>query len=169
MPRSSLVAFLFEAWNDLDRVFAGLSADEAVQSADGSSSFAWTAAHVANAVDAWLNVRFQGTPPCELIVEQRFRVGGTGVADDWPAVIRAVAQVRDAARAYLDPLSDGDLDLVIPYDGTVEFLHESGLKLRYAVLKAISHHYFHTGEIAAKRVALGHDIGDYPGRLEMCL
>jgi len=168
MANSKLVGLLFEAWNDLDRALAGLDDAQAMRAADGSS-FAWTAAHVANQVDAWINVRFAGRPPHALIGETRFRVGGSGAAEDWPGIRAAVAEVRQAARAYLERLSDADLDLVVPYDGSFESLRASGLPLRFAVLRACAHHYFHTGEIASKRVALGHDVGDYPGALEECL
>ena len=82
MAESKLVGMLFEAWNDLDRVLEGLSGDEAVQNPDGGSSFAWTLAHTTNQVDAWVNVRFQDRPPHELIGRNRFRFGGSGVADD---------------------------------------------------------------------------------------
>ena len=74
--------------------------------------------------------------------------------------------MRAAARAYLEPLSPADLDLTIPYDGSLAHLRERGLNLRYAVLRACAHHYFHTGEIASLRSRLGHDAGDYPGRLD---
>lgn len=31
------------------------------------------------------------------------------------------------------------------------------------------HHYYHLGEIATARKALGHDIGDFPGLVERYL
>ncbi len=168
MPNSKLVGLLLDAWEDCDRVLSGLTPDEAVRAA-GGSSFAWTAAHVANQVDAWINVRFQDLSPHPLIGEQRFRVGGSGRADDWPAVRAAVRQVREAAGAYLERLSDADLDLTIPYDGSFTHLRATGLNLRYALLRACAHHYFHIGEIAAKRAVLGHHPGDYPGPLSHSL
>jgi hypothetical protein len=169
MPSSKLVGLLFEAWKDVDRVLADLEAEEAVRAPDGGSSFAWTAAHVANQVDAWINVRFQPRAPHELIGQSRFRVGGTGAADDWQAIQAGAQEVRDAARSYLEGLSESDLDLVIPYDGSLEHLRESGLSLRYALLRICAHHYFHIGEIATKRSALGQRVGDYPGLLEDCI
>src|SRR5712692_7661322 len=141
MPPSKLVALLFEAWNDLDRALAGLTTDEAARS-DGGSSFAWTAAHAANQIDAWLDVRFQNRPPHPLIGQTRFRAGGAGAADDWPAIQTAVSEVRDAARSYLQDMADSDLDLTIPYDGSFVRLRETGLSLRYALFRAITHHYF---------------------------
>jgi hypothetical protein len=162
---SKTVGLLFDAWDDFDRVMSGLSSEAAIARHHGGSSFAWTAGHVANQVDAWINVRFQGREPHPLISADRFRIGGEGAADDWAAIQAAIAGVRATARSYLEGLSDDDLRLVIPYDGSFTNLHETGLELRFAVLRAVVHHYFHIGEIAAKRVNLGHDVGDYPGQL----
>jgi hypothetical protein len=153
----------------MDRVLADLDPEEAVRSMDGGSSFAWTAAHVANQADAWINVRFQRCAPHELIGQARFRVGGTGAADDWQAIRAGVEEVRDAARRYLEGLNESDLDLAVPYDGSLSSLRESGLSLWYALLRICAHHYFHIGEMATKRGALGQQVGDYPGLLEDCI
>jgi hypothetical protein len=157
---------LFEAWDDMDRALAGLDAAEATHPQDGGSSFAWTSAHVANQVDAWINVRFQRREAHELIGQDRFRAGGPGEADDWDAIQAGVGEVRDAARGYLEGFAESDLDLVIPYDGSFSRLRETGLSLRHALLRICAHHYFHIGEIAAKRASLGRDVGDYPGPLD---
>ncbi len=169
MVRSKLVGLLFEAWKDMDRVLADLDPAEAVRPLNGGSSYAWTAAHVANQVDAWLATRFQRLGPHELISQDRFRVGGSGVADDWEAIQAGVQEVREAARRYLDGLRESDLDLVIPYDGSFAQLRESGLSLRHALLRICAHHYFHIGEIATKRTTFGQQVGDYPGPLEECV
>lgn len=170
MAKSKLVGLLLEAWNDIDRVVASLPPADAARPRNGGSSFAWTYAHVANQLDAWLNVRFQKRPAHALIGQTRFRIGGPGTTDDtWDAIRAAVLDVRQAARSYLETLTDADLDLVIPYDGSLSPLRESGLSLRYALLRICAHHYFHIGEIAAKRSRLGHQVGDYPGPLEQCI
>ncbi len=169
MARSNVVGLLFEAWNDVDRVLADLSPEDAVQPWDGGSSFAWTLAHVTNSMDAWIVVRFAGRPAHPLIGDHRFRYGGTGTADDWRAIRAGADEVRNAAREYLEPLTDGDLELTIPYDGSVTALHEGGLKLRTALLVDAAHHYYHTGEIAAKRERLGHQLRDSPGPRPECL
>ncbi len=169
MAESKLVGLLFEAWKDIDRVLAGLDPADAVRPLDGGSSAAWTAAHVANQVDAWINIRFQRLTPHKLIGQPRFRAGGSGVADDWQTIQTGVQKVREAARRYLEALSDSDLDLVIPYDGSFAQLRDSGLALRHALLRICAHHYFHIGEIATKRSALGQHVGDYPGPLDECV
>jgi len=169
MARSKLVGLLFEAWKDMDRVLADLSAEEAVRPLDGGSSIAWTAAHPAKQVDAWINVRFQGRAPHQLVGESRFRIGGSGAADDWQAIQAAVREVRDAVRGYLEGLDEGDLDRVVPYDGAFSRLRERGLSLRYALLRTCAHHYFHIGEIATKRGGRGQRVGEYPGLLEECI
>lgn len=162
------VALLFDAWDDLDRACAGLSAAEAT-AVDNGSSFAWTVAHLANQLDNWTNVRFAGHEPQPLISDARFRVGGPGAADDWPAIEKAVAEVRDRARQYLSGVSTEELDRPIPYDGSFKNLRETGITLRYALHRTIAHHYFHIGEIATKRDWLGHSPGDYPGMMSNSL
>lgn len=169
MAKSKLVGLLFEAWKDMDRVLAGLDPAEAVRGLDGGGTFAWTAAHAANQVDAWINVRFQRRAPQGLIGRDRFRAGGSGEADDWQSIQTGVREVRDDARKHLERLAESDLDLVIPYDGSFAGLRETGLSLRHALLRICAHHYFHIGEIAAKRSALGQQVGEYPGPLEECI
>jgi hypothetical protein len=169
MARSKLVGLVFEAWNDIDRVFAGLTPDEAMISPDGGSAFVWTYGHVANQLDAWVNVRFAALTPHPLIGLPRFRAGSDGQAEDWTAVHHAVVEVRAGARTYLQDLNDNDLDRNVPYDGSLAQLRDSGLSLRYALLRIAAHHYFHIGEIAAKRDRLGHRVGDYPGMLQECV
>lgn len=160
---AKIAALLFDAWDDLDRATAGLSAAEATAVQTEGSSFAWTIGHLANQVDAWMNVRFAGLEPHPLIGGQQFRFGGSGAANDWDAIHDAALEVRERARVYLSSVSEGDLDRVVPYDGSIKHLRQSGITLRYALHRTIAHHYFHIGEIATKRDWLGHSPGDYPG------
>jgi len=164
MIESKLPHLLLDAFDDLDRVLHNLSPEDAVRHTDGSS-FAWTHAHIANTIDTWLNVRFQKLDPHTLIGQQRFRFGGTGEAEDWHEIQVGVLAVRVSARTYLEHVTEADLDVVHPYDGSIEPLRETGITLRYALSKFITHHYFHIGEIATKRDHLGHSVGDYPGIL----
>jgi hypothetical protein len=166
MARSKIVGLLFESWKDLDRVVDGLSVQDALRNFDGGSSFAWTYAHVANQVDTWINARFQQLQPHVLIGQRRFRFGGTGKADDWEAIQPAVQEVRTAARSYLQDMDDARLEHKTAYQGSSEILREKGLTVRYAIMRGISHHYFHIGEIASKRDRVGHSVGNYPGKLE---
>ncbi|MBM3933792.1 MAG: DinB family protein [SAR202 cluster bacterium] len=167
MHRSTLVGLVVEAWKDLDRAVAGLSAEDAVKRHAGGSSFAWTLAHVTHQVDVWVNVRFAKHPPHPVVAQDRFRFGGTGDASEWEAIQQGVKEVRERALAYLADKSDEDLEATVPYTGSHVRLRELGaLSLRYALYRAVSHHYFHIGEVASKRDALGHKVGDYPGTLE---
>jgi DinB superfamily len=165
VAKSKLVGLLFEAWNDLDRVITNLTPEEMVSNVPGGSSFAWTVAHTTDTMDAWINVRFQGLPPHPVLSQRHFRFGGSGIAEDWPAIEQGIREVRGAARIYLQDKEEKDLELTIPYDGSRLFLHERGLNLRHALLRNCAHHYFHIGEIATKRDRLGHKVGDYPGPL----
>jgi hypothetical protein len=169
MARSKSVGLILAAWDDADRVVAGLDDDAMVRSAGGESSFAWTQAHLANQLDAWINVRFQGRPAHPLIGQPAFRIGSAGHAENWPLIQAGIRIVREAARSYLLPLDERDLDRAVPYTGTLAVLQGRELSLRYALLRIGAHHYFHIGEIAAKRDRLGHHVGDYPGDLAQCL
>jgi hypothetical protein len=156
---------LFDAWQDLDRVVATLTPTEAVAQPSAASSFAWTYAHLANQMDRWFNVRFQQRVRHALIGLDRFSIGGPGDADDWLVIRGAVNEVRATVRQYLERLREEELSVRYPYDGSIVGLRAGGITLRYAVMEASTHHYYHIGEIATQRAAKGHEIGDYPGLL----
>ena len=132
--RSAIVGALLDAWEDLELALAGVAPGDVIEPWGGGSAPAWTYGHVANPVDAWLNVRFQGLTPHPVIGDRDLRFGGSGRAADWPAIHRGVAEVREAARPYLQRLTEPDLDLVIPYDGSIVALRAQGLSLRHAIL-----------------------------------
>lgn len=162
---SMLVGALFDAWDDLDQTLLGVTPEDMLVRWDGGSAFAWTYGHVTNMVEAWLNVRFQGLAPHPVIADPNLRIGGSGAVDNWSAIQRGVREVRETARRYLEGLDELSLDVVIPYDGSVVALRERGLSLRYALIRNITHHYYHIGEIATKRERLGHATGDLPNHL----
>lgn len=163
VARGALVGALFDAWDELDLVLDGVTPAEMTEPWGGGSAFAWTYGHVANSIDAWLNVRFQGRTPHSVIGALDLRFGGSGRATDWPTIRRGVAEVRATARDYLHRLADADLDLVIPYDGSIVALRAPGLSLRHAVTVNLVHHHYHLGEIATKRAQLGHAVPHLPG------
>lgn len=168
MATDKQTGLLYEAWADLDRVIDGLDSFTATRSLEDSSSIAWAIAHVTAHLDNWINVRFAGLLPNSVIGEPRFRLNGKEVRqEEWPLILNVIGEVRGSARTYLDTLPD--MDTLIPYTGSIEHLRESGTTLRYAVLRMSAHHYFHIGEISAKRDRLGHSVGDYPGTLLSCL
>jgi len=123
---------------------------------------AWTFGHLACMIDSWINTRFVGIPPHPVISGPAFRSGGSGEADDWPAVQAAVREVRDASRRFLDADPAPDLDRMIPYDGSIEDLRPVGLSLRYAIMRISAHHFVHVGEIVTIRLRLGHTVGEFP-------
>jgi hypothetical protein len=126
-------------------VLDGLNETEATLPIHGSSSFAWTLAHVTNQVDAGINVQFQKKDRHKLIGQKRFRFGGTGEANEWGTIKSGVEEVRTTARNYLEELDDQGIDLTIPYDGSIKWLRSKGLNLRYTLYRACAHHYFHIG------------------------
>ncbi len=168
MARDKQTGLLYEAWADLDRVIDGLDTPTATRSLDGGSSIAWATAHVTAHLDTWVNVRFAGLSPHPVINDGRFRLNGGGVIEsEWQLIQRSVNEVRESARNYLD--ASPTKDLLVPYSGSIEPLWESGITLRYTILRMSAHHYFHIGEISAKRDRLGDSVGDYPGSLLECL
>lgn len=160
---SALVGALFDAWAELDLVVSDLDNGEMVEPWFEGSAFGWTCGHVANSVDAWLNARFQRLPPHPIIGEQRFRFGGDGRIDEWPMVAAGIAMVYGQACRYLTPLADAELDLVIPYDGSIADLRPAGLSLRHAVTVNLIHYHYHIGEIMTKRAQLGHAVPHLSG------
>lgn len=165
MAHNALVGFLFDAWDDFDRVVGDVLPEDAIQPIENGSSFAWTLAHVTHTMDGWLNVRFQHVAAHPVIGHPQFRMGGTGKADDWLAIQAGVSEVCECVRRYLQHRSDTDLDLTIPYDGSIASLRQRGISLRYAIMRNTAHHFVHIGEIETKRNRLGQQIGVFPGAL----
>ena len=154
MPHS-FALFLYESWSLLDDAVEGLTPEEATTRHDGGSSIAWTIGHVTTMVDSWINVNFQGLPPHPILGREQFRVGGTGEWDDWAGILAATDEVRRQARLYLG--SEPPVDEVIPYNGSIQFLRKTGLRLSYALMRIAAHHFIHAGEIVTIRSRLGHD------------
>lgn len=63
MARSKIAGLVLDAWEDLDRVLAGLTVEQATRQVDGQSSIAWTLGHVCQQVDSWINVNFSRLAP----------------------------------------------------------------------------------------------------------
>ena len=161
MP-SKTVGLMYESWANLDNALSGLTPEEATEREDGFSSIAWTVAHVTTMVDSWINANFQGLPPNRVVDRPDFRNGGSGESSDWPAISDAVSEVREAARGFLDPMEEPDLDQVVPYSGSIEFLRPTGLRLGYAVTRIAAHHFMHLGEVVTVRSRMGHTVEERP-------
>ena len=162
------VGLLYEAWADFDRVISGLDPFTATRSLETGSSIAWAVAHVTAHIDNWINVRFAANSPNRTINDERFRLYGDAVSQkEWEPILTSVHKVRWGVRCYLD--ASPAMDTLIPYTGSIETLRQTGITLRYAILRMSVHHYFHIGEISTKRDRLGHSVGDYPGTLSECI
>lgn len=166
---SSAAGMVLEAWKDLDRVTTSLAAQDAERRIGTASPISWSVAHLSEQIDRWLNSLFQGLDPHSFVSQDHFRFGAAGEPADWSEVQQAVAEVRERARPYLESLTDADLDRRFPYEGALAALRERGITARHACVRIALHHYFHIGEIASARNALGHSVGDYPGLLEELL
>jgi hypothetical protein len=169
VAKTTLVGLLFGAWDDVGRVLQGVDTAGAARQVDGGSSFAWTLAHLSNQVDTWLNLRFFGETPNALLAQEQFRPGGTGQAEDWPAIQQATHEVRPTAHRHLEQIEEADLHQTRPYVGRMPHLQGKEISLGYALARAGAHHYFHLGEIASVRSRrLGEQVGDYPGLMREC-
>ena len=157
-----LVLFLYESWNNLDDTVGELTHEEATTRHHGGSSIGWTVGHVTHMLDSWINKNFQGLALNPIISLPDFRTGGSGDSEDWPAVLGAVSKVREAAKGFLDQIEESDLERVIPYEGSIEFLRPIGLRLGYAVMRIAAHHFMHAGEILTVRSAMGHTLVERP-------
>ncbi|MDQ3548820.1 MAG: DinB family protein [Chloroflexota bacterium] len=162
-PASLSVTLLLTAWDDLDRAVADVSETDMLRQIDGGSCFAWTLAHVTYGVDSWINRRFQQMPLNPILSNPRYDYGGDGGEDDWPTIRAAVTDARDRLRPFLLNLSESDLELTLPYDGSYAPFRERGINLRIAIVQNAIHHVFHLGEIVAKRELMGYNTGSFPG------
>ena len=144
MAESKLIALLFDAWDDLDRAYAGLTAEEATARPEGGSSFGWTLRHLAGGLDFWVNALLRGglQHPTFAAEHAQFEFSG-----DWDAIAAAARDVRRDLETYLLPLSDEDL-AGIEVPGTEQY---PAVAPRCMVSRSIGHTYFHIGEVATKR------------------
>lgn len=163
MARTWEVGMLLAVWADFDRALEGVSRKDLVRQLDGGSAFAWTLAHVTYGVDSWINGRFQEFELHPLLADPRFGFGGDGQAGDWEVIRDAVAEVRSRAANFLADLEDADLERIEPYDGSFAPFQAHGIQLRAAVVQSAVHHYYHLGEIVAKKELLGYEAGTFPG------
>ena len=155
MAESRTVAFLLAAWEDADRAFAELTPEEASERRDGGSSFGWTFLHLGWGI--LIDEHLRNLDPHPVLQAQIERHGRSGDSDDWEGVQRAVAEVRTEVTAYLEPLTDDQLDRIeMPPMGPYP-----AVSLRYLLTRWTAHTYFHVGEVASKR-----GLGDnFPGPL----
>ena len=167
MERSGVAGLVLEAWNDFDRVVDGIDDHDASTQLEGQSSIAWALGHVTEHVDRLVNVTLQEQERHPLLGADRFRMGSAGAAEDWTAIRAAVREVREAARPYLEGVTDRDLDTRHDFPGRIGS-QLGPLTLRYALLRIGAHHYFHIGVVACQRDRMGHSVGDYPGLMKDC-
>jgi hypothetical protein len=163
--RSTATGLLIDCWADVDRLVLGIDPQLAELKPGHGSSVAWTIGHITNQVDTWINGRFADRTPHSLIGRDEFRRGGSGAAENWIEILRGVSEVRRTAAGFLGDIEDRDLETRIPYDGSIIELRQTGLTLRYALARIVSHHYFHLGEMAWWLGSRGVAVGDYPGPL----
>jgi hypothetical protein len=155
-----VVELLYQAWADADNAVRGLKDVEAEARRGGLNSVAWIVGHLGQQVDSWFNVRFQGREPNSVLASPLLQTGAIGTAPSWAEVVHATREARENARVFLDMVSDADLERVVPYTGSIEYLRPRGLQLRYALMRTAAHHFQHVGEILTLRALMGHRVDE---------
>ncbi len=152
-----LVPLLFETWDDLDRAYAGMTAEEAIARPDGASSFGWTLRHLMGGTDFFVNELLRGGAMHPTFAREHAAYEFSGDCGDWDAIAQAAREVRAELERYLGEMSDADLAAtVVPAWGPFP-----PTSLRYLVLRTIAHDYYHIGEVATRRGT----EEDFPGPL----
>jgi hypothetical protein len=111
-------------------------------------------------LDSWIVARFAGLSRHPLLARHEWATGEEGNALVWDSIRTAIAAVHKSARVYCDRLSEADLSSTVPYDGSIDYLRNTGLNLEYALMRVAAHHFVHSGEIAAIRSMMGSPVED---------
>ena len=157
---TALVHLIYQSWLDLDQATEELSSSDTESRHLELSRIAWTVGHVTQQVDSWFNVRFQGIERHPVIGSETFHTGASGDSPPWSEVSQAIDEVRQRARVFLEQVSDADMTRIVPYDGGIDYLRETGLRLDYALMRTSAHHFLHTGEILTIRSLLQKPTSD---------
>ena len=157
----TLVPLLFDAWDDLDRAYAGMTAEEATARPDGASAFGWTLRHLIGGFDFYVNEVMRGGAMHPTFAREHAEYEFSGECGDWDAIAAAAREVRAEAEAFLGGMSDADLAATVvpawgPFPATT---------LRYLLFRTVTHAYYHIGEVATRR---GREQ-DFPGALARVL
>ena len=153
-----LVPLLFESWGDLDRAYAGMTAEEATARPDGASAFGWTLRHLIGGTDFFVNELLRGGSMHPTFAREHAEHGFSGDCGDWEAIAQAAQETRSELERYLGGMSDADLAAAaVPAWGGFP-----ATTLRYLTLRSIAHNYYHIGEVATRRGT----EADFPGALE---
>lgn len=153
----TLVPLLFDAWDDLDRAYAGMTAEEATARPDGASAFGWTLRHLIGGLDFYLNEVTRGGAMHPTFAREHAEHEFSGDCGDWEAIAKAAREVRTELEGFLGAMSDAELAATVvpawgPFPATT---------MRYLVLRTVAHTYYHIGEVATRR---GKEE-DFPGAL----
>jgi uncharacterized damage-inducible protein DinB len=153
----TLVPLLFDAWDDLERAYAGMTAEEATARPDGASAFGWTLRHLIGGFDFYVNELTRGRARHPTFAREHAEYEFSGDCGDWDAIAEAAREVLAEAKTYLSGMSDAELaETIVPgwegYPATT---------LRYMLLRTVTHTYYHIGEVATRR---GREQ-DFPGEM----
>ncbi len=162
-----LVAQLRFARSEFVRCLEGVPAEDAVRRLEPMNCLSWIVGHLASQEHFLWVIMAQGQNVAPEL--RQFGTGQPGSMPAWDEVWETWQRVTQAADAYLDTLTDADLDQHLEWRGKP--IRES---IGTSLLRNIYHYWFHTGEAHAIRQMLGHtdlpqfvgDLSGVPYRLE---
>ncbi len=163
--RPVLAAFLLDALDDFKRSIEGVDKTSAENRLSQSSSISWIVAHVAQTLDSFVTGNLTGQPRHSYLSSREFSFGGSGEKADWDAVCRALSEVMDKTRAFLETVSEAELTKASPYQGGMTALKGKNIPGNYWLARPLAHIYYHIGEITTIRAAMGHKVAGFPGPL----
>ena len=105
----TLVPLLFDAWDDLDRAYAGMTAEEATERPDGASAFGWTLRHLIGGFDFYVNEVMRGGAMHPTFAREHAEYEFSGECGDWEGIAAAAREVRAEAEAFFGDMSDAAL------------------------------------------------------------
>jgi len=165
IERPALVTLVLDALNDLERSLENLDSTEAEKRLAGFSSISWTTAHVARTIDFWILSAIPNWVRNSYLANTEFGFGGTGEGAAWDTVCRALSEVLQETRVFLESVDEDSLAQVSIYQGNIPGLKGENIKQEYWLARAVAHIYYHIGEITTVRASMGHKVAGFPGTL----
>lgn len=163
--RPIMAALMLDALDDLARSLEGMDKSGAERREAGFSPVSWTVAHIAQHIDSWVNNILAGHPRNNFFAGTEFAKGASGEGADWQTVSGVLSEVLGRSRAFLEIVSQAELERAEVYQGSMQPLRGKSVTGNYRLARLTAHIYYHIGEIVTIRTARGEKVGDFPGLL----
>lgn len=147
--RPVMASLVIDGLDDLERALEGLNAEDAGRTVAKVGSAGWTAGHIGQHIDSWVNVALGGDPRNQYLSGTDFNFGSTGTAEDWIAIRLALTDVFRRARTILATVDPADVDKGVLYEGGALGLRGHSPTGHYKLGRLLAHIYYHIGDITA--------------------